>query len=71
MYIDLHLSIGSTFSSSLGLQIINYITLYIYILYTWNPNGAPCFDWKFGLVLGGKDPFKNRGLFWVPGIYIS
>ena len=30
----------------------------IYI-YTWNPND-PCFDWKFGLVLGGWVPSKIK-----------
>ena len=24
-------------------------------IFTWNPNGAPCFDWSLGLVLGGSD----------------
>ena len=38
-----------------------------YIIYTWNPNGAPCFDWNFGLVLEGSTT-KNRGLSQVPGI---
>ena len=38
--------------------------------YTWNPLMTPCFDWKFGLVLGGLGPFQNRGHQRVPGIYI-
>ena len=29
---------------------------------------SPCFDWNFGLVLGGpENPCKNRGLLGVPG----
>ena len=31
-------------------QIEVWILFYIY---TWNPNGAPCFDWKRGLSFGG------------------
>ena len=33
-----------------------------------NPNGAPGFDWNFGLVLGEKT-FKNRGHQRVPGTH--
>ncbi len=40
---------------------------YIYI-YTWNPNGAPCFDWSSGLVLEGWPP--KMKVNWVLGIYI-
>ncbi len=35
---------------------------------TWNPNGAPCFDWSLGLVLGGW-PSKIE-VIWVPGTSI-
>ena len=38
-------------------------------LYTWNPNGAPCFGWSLGLVFGGLT-FKNRGKIGVLGMYI-
>ncbi len=31
----------------------------LYLLYAWNPNGAPCFAWK-GSCFGGLT-FKNRG----------
>ena len=34
--------------------------LWQFIIYTWNPNGAPCFCWKLGFVLRGLT-FKNRG----------
>ena len=27
-----------------------------FLFYTWNPNGAPCFDWNFGLLLEGSTP---------------
>ena len=37
-------------------------------IFTWNPNGAPCFDWSLGLVLGGW-PSKIE-VIWVPGISI-
>ena len=40
-----------------------------YHIYTWNPNGAPCFDWSLGLVLGGWT-FKNRGHWGSRYIYI-
>ena len=37
------------------------------VRYTWNPND-PCFDWNFGLVLGGWP--SQIEVIWVPGIYI-
>ena len=37
------------------------------VRYTWNPND-PCFDWNFGLVLGGWP--SQIEVMWVPGIYI-
>ena len=48
---------------------MKYTNIYIYInLYTWNPNGAPCFDWNFGLLLEGSTPkTKDKQ---VPGTYI-
>ena len=29
------------------------------IIGTWNPTD-PCFDWNFGLVLGGENPSKTE-----------
>ena len=34
------------------------------------PNGAPCFDWNFGIFFKGLT-FKNRGLVWVLGMHIE
>ena len=42
-----------------------YVYLYEYMC-TWNPNGAPCFDWKRPC-FGGGLTFKIE-LIWVPGI---
>ena len=30
------------------------------IIHSWNSNGAPCFDWSFGLSFGGRKPPKRR-----------
>lgn len=41
------------------LRFVFYTHIYnLKCLYTWNPNGAHCFEWSLGLLLDG---FKNRG----------
>ena len=49
--------------------IIKCCCTYIYIyVYTWNPHGAPCFDWSLDLVLEGpRLKIEDKQ---VPGIYI-
>ena len=41
-----------------GTPIFGNIHIYSYDIYTWIPNGAPCFDWNLGLVLEGPRPSK-------------
>ena len=49
--------------------IVNYlICIYIYIiLYTWNPNGAPCFCWKKRPCFGGF--FSPNRFQMLPSIF--
>ena len=46
-HIIFQIHISATISQNACLYVVS---LYVY---TWNPNGAPCFDWNFGLVLRG------------------
>ena len=49
-------------------QLSENMTLEIPEKHTWNPNGAPCFCWNFGLVFVVFFPFKNRG--WSLGFQV-